>query len=178
MSDAGVMIKVDVSALMAKLEAANKTLSVTGLLKAIGLRQLKWVDDNFRTSGGLVGGWKPLSPFTVAMRRNRSSKPLQDSGALRASFNPVSDPRAMLVQGNTVKIGSAIPYASYHEFGTGPIVAKGRALAIPGAGGKMMFLKSTAGIPKRRMLPTEQEGLAVALSVIKARVERLNDAST
>lgn len=175
MAESGIVIKVDVKELLAKLDAGKRKLSAVGILKAVGLRQLKWVDDNFRSDGGLVGGWKPLSPFTIMMRRNGSSKPLQDTGILRASFNPKKDSRALTIEGNTVKIGSAVPYASYHEFGTGPIypIFK-KALGVK----DKWALKHTAGIPRRRMLPDQQQAGDIALSVVRAKVERLNDASS
>jgi len=60
---------------------ANKELSVW---------LFRWVNDNFKTQGGKVGGWAPLRPSTITNRRKGSGtgspKILQDTGELRAKF--------------------------------------------------------------------------------------------
>lgn len=92
----------------------------------------QWVQLNFRSEGGKVGGWKPLAAGgrwkTSASGRRKfdpSAKILQDTGRLRISFVPFE-------RGDTVGIGSDIPYSEPHEKGEG-------------------------NVPQRRMLPKERE---------------------
>jgi phage gpG-like protein len=137
---------------------------------------LNWINKNFSSEGGMVGGWKPLSPNTLANRRSGTGKPLLDTGRLRGSFIP----RWNSVQAS---VGSNLEYAIYHELGTRPheIHAKpGGTLAFKVAtsqGVKTKLLKSGRvlemvqvkgdyvhaqvvhhpGIVRRRMLPTQND---------------------
>ena len=56
------------------------------------------------------GAWTPNSPATIAIKG--SSRPLVDTGVLRASF------RAN-VTGNTLKFGTPVEYARFNEEGDG-----------------------------------------------------------
>ena len=77
----------------------------------------QWVQKNFRSEGGNVGGWLPLK-----RRRNRgrdsggrftaNDKILQDTGRLRLSFLPFATPK-------DAGIGSQLPYSILHEKGLG-----------------------------------------------------------
>lgn len=100
----------------------------------------QWVQRNFRSEGGKVGGWKPLAAggrWKTAGKggpRERhvfdpNAKILQDTGRLRLSFVPFERDR-----GNTVGIGSDVPYSEKHE-------------------------KGLDGMPERRMLPKRAEVL-------------------
>ena len=97
----------------------------------------QWIDRNFQQEGGLVGGWRVLRPNTIAGRRKGSSRVLQDTGLLRASFVPAWDEKAAVV-------GSASKVSLWHEKGTKgspetpyPIRPKkpGGVLAFPVAAG-------------------------------------------
>lgn len=65
----------------------------------------RWVQLNFRTEGGRVGGWQKSR---AAERRH--GKTLQDTGRLRASFIPWATRR-------NAGIGSDVPYSETHEKG-------------------------------------------------------------
>ena len=134
----------------------------------------QWIDRNFQQQGGLVGGWKPLSPNTIAGRRKGSSVILQDTGLLRASFTPQWDDKAAVV-------GSADERSLWHEKGTRPYTIAPRRrifLAFPHVGGRPLgkatffpsaertFAKGTPfmftkgpiqhpGLPRRKMLPDQ-----------------------
>lgn len=89
----------------------------------------QWVQRNFRTEGGKVGGWKPFSPVTLAQIAQsdpgrQPAKLLQRTGRLRSSFLPFAENR-------DAGIGSNLYYAKPHHEG------KGR-------------------LPKRQMLPTRE----------------------
>lgn len=76
----------------------------------------QWVQQNFRSEGGKVGGWEP---FAVGGRSiggviDSTAKLLQDTGALRISHIPFASKR-------NAGIGSDLPYAKTHEKGLGHV---------------------------------------------------------
>lgn len=142
-----------------------------GLLKAIGERTLVWIDENFETEGGNVGGWEPLAPSTIAAKG--SSAILQDTGRLRQSFD------YELEGESTVRVGTNVEYAQHHEEGVEPYridAAPGGVLAFMGANG-MVFVKfvNHPGLPQRRMLPDNVEAEELAQRMVDAMLERLNE---
>jgi len=91
--------------------------------KEIALMLDGWVQRNFKSEGGKVGGWTPLT-LGGRWKGNKfdsSAKILQDSSRLRLSFTPFSDKRG-------AGIGSFLDYSEVHEEGMG--VAKRRMLPI------------------------------------------------
>ena len=93
-----------------------------------------WVQRNFRTEGGKVGGWKPLAAggrwktYKDGRRvLDPSAKILSDTGMLKHSFLTFE-----WNNGNIVGIGSDVPYSEKHEYGEG-------------------------NVPQRRMLPRRSE---------------------
>jgi len=77
------------------------------LYKRIGIKILKWVNDNFEAEG-IEEKWDELKPQTIARRRKETFKILQDTGRLKGSYTYQSGARK-------VTIGSAVDYAKYHE---------------------------------------------------------------
>lgn len=75
----------------------------------------RWVQTNFKTEGGNVGGW---APFAIGGRRKKggridtTAKLLQDTGRTRASFLPFSSK-------NNAGIGSDLPHTKAHNEGHG-----------------------------------------------------------
>lgn len=124
----------ELKAAIDKFVASAKDRTVPNRRAAIVLDQ--WVQENFRSEGGRVGGW---TPFRYGGRRipgggfDTSAKLLQDTGALRASFHSFADK-------DEVGIGSEMFYSVFHEFGTGTV-------------------------PARRMLPHEDDVLATFMSI-------------
>ena len=147
--------------------------------------------------GGAWEKWKPLLPNTMAGRRaGGSSRPLQASGQLKASFRSEADK-------GQVRVGSPLKVALYHQEGRGTFVGRpawkilprrAKALAFPVAtGGRPVgskeafksyghkkrsakFLKGAnmavvrsvlhPGYPPRPMLPPEAAALKIAKDVI------------
>lgn len=129
------------------LEAAKKRLlAARDGLKNNGaaMRQVavfldQWVQRNFQSKGGKVGGWEPFkyggrlttkrkaTAQSIEGHRwvNGAAALLQDTGALRLSFLP-------FVRAGVAGIGSDLPYSKPHQEGL-------------------------AGLPQRRMLPKAQE---------------------
>ena len=178
MADAGLVVNIDVSELKKHMDNLGQQFQQEPLLKGIGLRQVKWINDNFEQRGALAGGWKPLSPFTIAHRIKGSDVPLQDKGLLRASFTPGARDSRFGVAGNTVTVGTAIPYASFHEEGVlHPIYpVKAKALGVKGPRG--WALHHTSGIPKRKMLPTPQQARDISVAFIQAKIKKITSGGT
>ena len=91
--------------------------------KRIGVFLDRWVQDNFRTEGGKVGGWAPLklggrvlykttASGVVPKGFDSSAKILQDTGTLRLSFVPFASRR-------NAGIGSDLDYSKKHDQGIG-----------------------------------------------------------
>ena len=138
-----IKITIDVTAELARLAELKANFSERGALKAIGMRQLGWINQNFQNEGSLVGGWKPLATSTIARRRKGSQRILQDTGRLRASF----DLFGMRITSESVTVGSTNSVAAYHEHGTNRL-------------------------PQRRMLPNEQEATELAKKLINAMIKK------
>lgn len=140
-------IKADLSKskkLIAKLQAYMKPEAIS---KAIGLRLLRFIDQNFREEGKLIdpSGWKPLKESTIARRRKGSSRILQDTGNLKRSF----DAFGYVVGPGKVTVGTKTIYASTHQFGTA---------------GK--------GIPARPMLPEGSRAASIVRPMLEEALKR------
>ena len=113
--------------------------------KEVSAWLFRWVNNNFKTQGGRVGGWAPLKPSTIA-RRTRgkgsgSPKILQDTGELRANFRPFYGKTFAGIGAGAHSKMSDIPI--FHERG------------IP-----------TKNLPQRRMLPRSTDR-SVTNNIIK-----------
>jgi len=132
---------------VAKLEQAHHEIAV---------KLDQWVQQNFRSEGGKVGGWQPFAPSTLRRMLHRtkraprtSPKLLQDTGRLRASFKP-------FWTNQTAGIGTTIYYARFHD----PKHVIGH---VP---------RGKGVIPERRMLPDEEDAVPLATEVYKDHVRR------
>lgn len=161
--DVSVSISSDLKKKLARLHAEMDPAKVAA---AVGAQQRGWVGKNF-DAGGIENKWPPLSDFTLMARKNGGSQPLQDTGKLKQSFT-----YTVLIGGKAVKVGTNVSYAGPHEEGTGPITPRsGKFLAIPTANG-VVFLRGTAGIPKRKMLPSVKLALELAVKTIEQLIKR------
>lgn len=140
------------------------------LLSAVGLRILRWVDENFKREGIEVK-WRPLSPNTIAGRRRGSSKVLQDTGRLKNSFS-----FQLLSGGDSVQVGTNVEYAKHHHYGTRPYTirpARARVLAFAVAGG-MAFARQVnhPGLPSRPLIPSVRTATKLARETIEAAINK------
>jgi phage virion morphogenesis protein len=109
-------MKVTVEINDRQVNAAFRKLTQAGtnlrpILTSIGEAMVESTKLRFRDSQAPDGGqWAPLSPVTIALRRQGSSKPLLDTGRLRNSIT-----RAVGVR--DVVIGTNVIYAGTHQFG-------------------------------------------------------------
>ncbi len=113
----------------------------------------RWVNENFKSQGGKVGGWAPLKPSTIR-RRTRGSgigspKILQDTGELRARFKPFFGRNFAGIGAGAHSKGRDIPI--YHERG------------IP-----------VRNLPQRRMLPrsTDQDVKRAIIRIYDTYIRR------
>lgn len=121
-----------VNALKAKLKQARENLKSDGVvMRQVAVSLDQWVQRNFQSEGGKVGGW---TPFTYGGRLttkkkanaqsidghryvNSSAKLLQDTGALRHSFLP-------FIRKGVAGIGSDLPYSKPHEEGANGMIQR------------------------------------------------------
>lgn len=178
-----VKINVDNAIAKRKLDRLAREMKPEKILRVVAIEQQSWIMSNFRREG-IERRWPRLSKNTIAQRRKKSSKPLQDTGRLRNSLitpyarKSSSSDSLGNITGNVLTIGTTIRTAPAHEYGTAPrkIKAKGKALTFVGStefakavgqgkrGGRVFFKSvNHPGIPKRKMLPTVR--LAGKLSV-------------
>lgn len=129
MTSGGIDFSPDLSVVQRALRAAGPALmKLEGPNRRVSIILDRFVQRNFRSEGGLVGGW---TPFKLGGRRlrgggiDRSAKLLQDTGALRLSF-------AAFWSAKEAGIGSDLSYAVFHNDGT-------------------------ETLPARRMLPTDSD---------------------
>ena len=200
-SSVRVQFVVDTKVLERRMREAGREFEPRVLLKAIGEKQVAWIMQNFNSEGGLVGGWEPLSPNTIANRERGGSSPLHgDTGMLRASLNHYE-----IIGDEAVVVGSNMPYASFHNEGAeGPwtitprtpggvlhfkmarsierVQRPGREVGVGGRVGTRLKIESDdvfvrsvehPGIPQRRFLPTEEEAEGMAVKLIDAKIEQL-----
>lgn len=113
------------------LKVARDNLStIDSAMAKVSIMLDRWVQKNFRTEGGNVGGWRPFKIggrwITRGNKRvfDSDAKLLQDTGRLRASFQPFATK-------HQAGIGSALDYSEKHEMGI--------------------------GVPVRRMLPEKRD---------------------
>lgn len=79
----------------------------------------QWVQKNFKSEGGSVGGWEPFAQSTLDYmekydNKRSPAKLLQRTGRLRLSFVPFSSAKES-------GIGSDLPYSKSHNSGTSRI---------------------------------------------------------
>lgn len=92
---------------------ARRIKNTRGANRKVSIFLMRWYNENFKSEGGKVGGWKP---FKLGGRRlpggliDTSAKLLQDTGRLRLSINPFFNKRL-------AGIGSSLKYSITHELG-------------------------------------------------------------
>jgi phage virion morphogenesis protein len=120
-------------------QLSQRITNMQPAMASIGESVASWVDLTFRDAQDPYGNpWADLSPVTIAKRRDGSAKPLNDTGALKASITKNASQFE-------VTIGTNEDYSPTHQFGA----AKGEyATGVP-----------WGDIPARPFLPTESGGL-------------------
>lgn len=113
--------------------------------RMVAIELYGFVMKNFQTEGGMTeaGAWEPLEDSTVEWKERHGYRMiLQNTGALRASFNPFSDAKVAGVGAAQIlgEEGRDPDMAAVHEFGLG-------------------------NVPARPMLPTQEQANAMGMRV-------------
>lgn len=112
------------------------------LLKRVGIQWLNEISSNFENQGNEGTAWVPLKAKTLERRRKGKGAGegliLQDTGELRRSFT-------MDAGSVTLKVGTVKVYAPPHEYGW-----------------------PEKNIPQRKMLPTDQRELEIAITTAES----------
>ena len=138
-----IEVKVDDTGFRSLISQLSEAVKPESILKAIGLRTLKWINDNFEQEGKLsVGGWQALKESTLARRRGGQGKILQDTGRLRGSFEVLDYSASHIV------VGSRLVYAATHNYGRGVV-------------------------PARVMVPNKVQATELATTMMRAALKRI-----
>ena len=144
-----IEIEIDLSDVFKQIKDYKNSFKEITVLKAVGLKNLRWVTKNFDKEGESVGGWASLSEKTKARRRGSIFKILQDTGRLRQSFD-LYGTRGIKIIGNKFEIGSVVEYAATHHYGD-----------------------KSRNIPSRPILPTEKKATSLGLEILNAKLKQL-----
>ena len=108
----GVVIEFDAREVLGRLnKLSGRLLNLTPVMQAVGEVVRASADLAFTEGRDPYGvPWEPLSPVTIANRRQRSNVPLRDTGVLANSIQAAASRDRVLV-------GTNIEYASTHQFG-------------------------------------------------------------
>jgi len=130
-------------------------------LKRCAIIMYKSFGKNFQQEGR-PRKWKPLSPNTIAGRRKGSRRILQDTGRLRmSSISKTGAGNIYKLRKDSLKMGSSLQIAPYHQYGTSPHTIKAKhakALRIPMADG-VIFRRSVQhpGLDARVFITIQDE---------------------
>ncbi len=92
-------------------QLSQRVINMQPAMVGIGEKIASLVDESFYDTHDPYGNpWAALSPVTIAKRRNSSSKPLNDTGRLKASITSNASQHEVTVGTNTI-------YAPTHQFG-------------------------------------------------------------
>lgn len=144
-----LIIEVDLKKVYAQLNDFKNEFKTSAVLKNVGLRNLKWINDNFKNEGLEYGGWLPLQAKTIARRRGSTYKILQDTGRLRQSFDNYGI-KGIKIGPDWFELGSKVVYAATHNYGD-----------------------DNRGIPQRRMLPSNEIASNISVNLLKAILDQL-----
>jgi phage gpG-like protein len=144
---------------------------------ADGLRQQ--IAEQFATEGAAGSTpWAPLAPSTLGKSRRRLGGILYSTGAL---FESLTDPRAPghveQVSAKELLFGSALPYAAYHQTGTG--IGRGRLQVNTSsrkprksAGrGKSSGPGRGRALPMRPMIIVNEARVAGWMEIVRTQIE-------
>ncbi len=153
----GMTIRVESKEAQRTLQRLMGLINPRELLMAIGLRHVKWMNDNLRRAG-IESPHKEMAKSTIAARPTRSSS-RHFSSRYRSRLS--QSLTAKLVGNGMVIAGTEDEFAQIHHEGTGPYTIR------PKGGGLLQFMTadgmrsaqevSHPGIPARPLLPTKSD---------------------
>lgn len=165
----GLRMTVDARGASRKLQRAESAVAVTPMLEVIGEALVRFSKRLFDTRGAAVGGWKPLSPNTIAAKGH--NRPLYVTGRLRGSMV------YKVIPGARVQVGSDDPNAGYQHFGTRPyriVPVRAKVLSFVTSAGRV-FASSVnhPGIPARPILPRESQAKQIAKDAANLAIKQV-----
>ncbi len=117
----------------------------------------------FETFGAAFGApWQKLADSTIA--RKGSSMILSDTGHLEDSFRKGGSEHVEDITGQTLRWGSTVPYALFHQTGTGKGFQRTSVLTGPGTG---------RGMAMRKILSLSAEQIKRMRSVFVGRLAQI-----
>lgn len=145
----------DINSAVARLRKLSARLTDTATAnRKVSIDLYGLVMRNFDEEGGLRGGWTPLKPGTVkAKSREGYAMILQNTGALKNSFEPFSDKEEAGVGARLYTGDGPTDLAAVHEYGS-----------------------EAQNIPARPMLPTPEQALAAGINVYNILVREAIEA--
>lgn len=147
MAKSGISLSIEIKSddlkrLLKEMEIRGKNL--TPLFKKFAILMTRSFNDNFREEGR-PRKWKALSKNTVAGRRKKSNRILQDKGFLRQSVLARSGPgNIRKFTKDSLTMGTRNKVAAWHQRGTKPytIVPRNKkALSFMTASGRVFVAK-------------------------------------
>lgn len=161
-----------------KMKQLDTSFSRRKYLDMIGIKLLNWSNEQFKTGGkaeGRILRWRKLRPNTVASRRKKSKKILQDTGRLRMSFVYKVHHSAQWVD-----MGTADKRAPWHHHGTRgpypiprtPKTGKKAIRFMTPSGPRFAKQVMHPGLPARPLTPTEANGRRMATIILNDYVDR------
>lgn len=115
-----------------KVEAAITNIGgdpyLSPAFRNVGIDYLTFTRRRFNINSTGSGDWQSLSSRTIKRRRAKSGGNrfpiLKDTEKLYDSLKPGDVNNILEVLPNGVKVGTAIPYATYHQYGTSRMPAR------------------------------------------------------
>lgn len=164
MAKSGISLSVTIQDDQLKLllkTMEKKGQNLSPLFKKFAIIMTRSFADNFRQEGR-PRKWKALSKNTVAGRRKKSSRILQDKGFLRQSaLSRSAQGNIRRVTKDSLKMGSNQKTAAWHQRGTKPYVIVPRnkkALSFMTASGRVFAKKvNHPGLVARPFILIQQE---------------------
>lgn len=165
----GLRMTVDARVASRKLQRVESAVKVTPMLEVIGESLVRFSLRLFDTRGAGVGGWKPLSPNTIAAKGH--NRPLYVTGKLKDSMI------YKVIPGARVQLGSDDPNAVYHHFGTRPytiVPVRAKVLSFITQAGRVFASKvNHPGIPARPILPRSSQAKQIAKDAANAHIKKV-----
>lgn len=147
-------------------DSIDKMRDFKPLLRKFQVQMIRSFSLNF-VREGRPNRWAKLRPNTIASRRAGSSRVLQDTGRLRMSAIARRAPGNITkMSPNVLRMGSSVPYAAFHEFGTRPYTIRPKRrkfLSFMTADGGRVFAKVVRhpGLRPRPFVLIQDEDLDV-----------------
>ncbi len=165
----GISIRAQVAQAQAKLNNLGLSIKPEILLRAVGRRHLKWVNDNLK-GAGIEKAHAPMAKNTIVARPQRTSS-RHFSSRFRSRL---SQSFTVAVTPSRVTVGTEDQLAAHHHFGTRPhVITPGSksVLSFVTADGRIARpIVNHPGIPARPLLPSDKLGEQLAVQVVEAIV--------